>query len=100
MAIKQIAYLGLAEPAVSAWRPDATDSSRRRPPRDSLGVDSEERGYFPRCEQSLTVAVHRFPLPWSLRVWGLVSQKLVKLATNTGNRVNTAFSPVIRKNMV
>jgi len=81
VAVQKFAHLGLAEPAVPAWGPDAADPTGCSPPRNSLRVDSEERGYFPRREQPLTVAVHRI---FSLVPEGLpqVSQKLANLATN------------------
>ena len=63
VAVKKVTHFGLTEPAVSARRADAANPPRRGPPRDSLWVDSEECGYFPRCEQALTGAVHRDLLP-------------------------------------
>src|SRR6266436_8743128 len=78
VAVEQFAYLSLAEPAVATGRPNAANPAGCGPPCDSLRVDSEECGYFPRCEQALTVAVHRLllPVPEGLPQ---VSQKLAKL---------------------
>jgi hypothetical protein len=80
VTVEEFPYLGLAEPAVSARRPDTADPPRCRPPCNSLGVHSKECGDFPRREQALTGAVHDFSLvPKGL---SQVSQKLAKLATN------------------
>ena len=61
---------------------NTADPAGCRPARNSLGVYSEKCGYFPRCEQALTVAVHRV---LSLIPEGPphVLQKLANLTTNS-----------------
>jgi hypothetical protein len=59
MPVKEVTHFGLPESAVSPWGTDTANPPRCSPPRDSLWVDSEECGYFPRSEQALTGAVHR-----------------------------------------
>ncbi len=59
--LKQRPYLGLEEPSVSAWRPDAVYPAGGRPPRHRLRVDAEQCGHLTRREQSLPW-VHSLPL--------------------------------------
>ena len=59
--LQQRPNLGLEEPSVSAWRPDAVDPAGGRPPRDRLRVYTEQRGHLTRREQSLPW-VHSLPL--------------------------------------
>jgi hypothetical protein len=59
--LQQRPNLGLEEPSVSAWCPNAVDPAGGSPSRDRLRVDTEQCSYLTRREQSLPW-VHSLPL--------------------------------------